>query len=191
MNTWGKALMAAGMLAGLAKPVKEARENNLGLPSFAGALEVKSAIPGRIRFYMPKLKGDAEFAAALAGALSGINVINRSNINSTTGSLLVVYDETAVEPEVLMGAVMRLAGLEGEVSSGQKSKFETEMRNAAEALNNAVMEKTHGMLDAKTALSCVLGITGIVKICKNKAALPGAYTMLWWAINLIAKGSGK
>ena len=110
MNTWVKALMAAGMLAGLAKPVKEARENNLGLPSFAGALEVKSAIPGRIRFYMPKLKGDAEFAAALAGALSGINVINRSNINSTTGSLLVVYDETAVEPEVLMGAVMRLAG---------------------------------------------------------------------------------
>ena len=77
---------------------------------------------------MPKLKGDAEFAAALAGALSGINVINRSNINSTTGSLLVVYDETAVEPEVLMGAVMRLAGLEGEVSSGQKSKFETEMQ---------------------------------------------------------------
>lgn len=187
MNTWLKVLFTASMLAGLAKPVKEKRENNLGLPSFTGALEVQSAIPQRIRFYMPKLKGDARFATSLAEALSGISVIKRSNINSTTGSLLIEYDEKAVEPEVLMGAIMRIAGLDGEVSAGQKCKLGQEMRNMGSAINSAVMEKTHGILDAKTALSCILGVTGIVTICRNRATLPCAYTMLWWAGNLLNK----
>lgn len=190
MNAWLKALLAAGAACSLVGPCKKQIENNLGLPSFIGSLEVKSALPGRIRFYMPKLKGNAEFATELASALSGIKVIMRSNINSTTGSLLVIYDKDAVEPEVLMGAIMRLAGLEGDAARSGKSKVESNMRSAFEALDSAVLEKTRGILDARTALACVLGVTGALRAYRNKNALPGPYTMLWWSYNLITKGRG-
>jgi hypothetical protein len=53
---------------------------------------VVSAIPGRVRFRLPKLKGNDRIAGKCAEALNAMPGISRAEVNPLTCSILMYYD---------------------------------------------------------------------------------------------------
>ena len=114
--------MSGGFLAAALLPIlgsmilnggkNKRKPNQLNLPSFRGVLEVKSAVDGRIRFCIPFLKEIEQMARQAEQQISRLKPISKVSVNTVTGSLLVCYDTTAVQPQLLQEAVIKLLGLE-------------------------------------------------------------------------------
>lgn len=54
--------------------------------------EVTSEIPGRARLYLPALKGQSVLAEQCAAALGNLPGVDRIQVSSLTGSILVLFD---------------------------------------------------------------------------------------------------
>ena len=95
--------------------------------------------------------------------------------------------------QICFSALIRLLGLEDELSKVPTSKVNREFRNVIEALNQVIFDKTNGIIDFYTALPIVLAVLGISKIANERTlTLPTGLTLLWWAYNaLISNKSGK
>ena len=191
--------MNVGMLAMMAMPLlgqllmsggKPKRKNNvLHLPSFRNVLEVRSAIPGRIRLVSPLLKGNTAMITQAKEQIIRLKVVNRVEINPVTGSLLLIYDADQIEPQLLEAAVVKLLGLEELVKHAEGSVLRREVKNLGDAFNHAVMDKTGGLLDAKILIALVLMGVGIFNIVRNPTWMPCGYNFLWWGANTAFGGS--
>lgn len=143
--------MSGGFLAAALLPIlggmilnggkKRRKPNQLNLPSFRGVMEVKSAIDGRIRFHAPFLKGNDELAKQAGQQIGRLGAVTEVSANTVTGSLLVRYDTAAVEPQLLMAAVIKLLGLEEAARQSGGSLLGKECRTFADSLNHAVADK--------------------------------------------------
>lgn len=168
---------------------KKVRQNNqLRLPSFPGVLEIKSAIKGRIRFYIPLLKGNADLAERISSQLQNIALIKEVTISPATASLLIKYEWDKIEPHVLEGAVIKLFGLDEHIDQKQISFVEREIHTMTAAVNQAVLEKTSGFMDAKYMVAAGFIVMGILKIVQGSAASLNPFNLLWWASNIVFKG---
>lgn len=158
------------------------KKNKSNLPSFKGVLEIKHSINGRIRFYIPMLNNNEE--ALLIGQLSRVSAIKVVEVNTITNSLLVVYDEKAVDPAVLIGVIAKLLGLEESLTKKPEALVTRELKNMKEAVNMAVYEKTSGLLDIKSIITILLVVSGFVIVRRNPLSLPNGYTLLRWGTRL-------
>lgn len=157
--------------------------NNLKLPSFKGILEIKHSLKGRIRFYIPSLKGNEAAKALLIEQFSKVPAIKAIEINTITATALISFDEKTLEPTILIGVLIKLLGLEEVVSKKPEALATKEMKNMKESLNMAIYEKSNGLLDGKSVF-VLLSLLGGVKMLKaNPMALPNGYTLLRWAGN--------
>ena len=112
-----KGVWWAALAAGAAAAMPRERKHNLmKLPSFRGTAEVRSSLPGRMRLYMPAVSGDCAQAAQMKSQLESTGVIHQVQIEPRTGSVLILYDESQVQAPVVMGAAMKLMGLDGKVN---------------------------------------------------------------------------
>lgn len=168
---------------------KKGRQNNqLRLPSFPGVLEVKSAIKGRIRFYIPLLRNNADLAERISSQLQNISLIKEVTISPVTASLLIEYEWDKIEPHVLEGAVIKLFGLDEHIDQKQISFVEREIHTMTAAVNQAVLEKTSGFMDAKYMVAAGFIVMGILKIVQGSAASLNPFNLLWWGSNIVFKG---
>ena len=160
------------------------KKNKSNLPSFKGVLEIKHSINGRIRFYIPMLNNNEEAKEPLIGQLSRVSAIKVVEVNTITNSLLVVYDEKAVDPAVLIGVIAKLLGLEESLTKKPEALVTRELKNMKEAVNMAVYEKTSGLLDIKSIITILLVVSGFVIVRRNPLSLPNGYTLLRWGTRL-------
>ncbi len=184
------------LLTSLALSLLSKKENPPGnalcLPSFPGMVEVKSAIPGRIRFRLPTLIGNDQVCAQLQEQYKQLSVIKGAAANPRTGSLLLYYEETAVAPQVLEGALIRFLGLEEKLNTRPLCLVEREVTTFAAALNQAVLAKTKGIIDGRWLVALTLAGISLGQIMIRKTATPpNSYSLLWWAGNIMRrKGQG-
>jgi copper chaperone CopZ len=114
-------------------------------------------LPGRLRFSLPGLRGDAERAAALRDALAGLAGVQAVNANALTGSVLVRHDGDAATRDRIVGAI-RLAGyrlMSDSAARGTTVRAGTRPAAAfAEPLIQAAVEKLleRMLLSALTAI---------------------------------------
>lgn len=177
--------LAGKVIGDLASKKNVTRTNKKNLPSFKGVLEIKHSMEGRIRFYIPILKNNNEAKTILEGQLSKVPDIKKIEANLITGSLLVVFNDKAVEPAILIGVVIKLLGLNVEVDKRPEAVATREMRNIKESLNMAIYEKSNGLLDSKSIFVLLSLFGGYRMIKANPTALPNGYTLLKWGNNAL------
>ena len=72
-------------------------------------------LPGRLRLRAPVLIGQRAAADQLQKSLAGLDGIRAVAVSPVSGSLLVHFAPDRVKPDMLLGAAIRLLGLEREV----------------------------------------------------------------------------
>lgn len=179
-GVWWAAL-AVGAAAALPK---ERKHNLMKLPSFRGKAEVRSSLPGRMRLYMPAVSQAREQAEQMKAQLAGTGVISRVEIEPRTDSVLICYDESQVQAPVVMGAAMKLMGLDGKMNPAASGKVREGLHTLLDAVNTGVLDATAGLLDAKTLAAAALTVAALRSRAQKDWAVPGAMTLLWWASRL-------
>ena len=156
----------------------------------SGPIRVAHALQGRIRFVVPSLRGSASELRAAIERLGSLDGIERVDGSPVSGSLVIFYRPELIDPPLLLGAVARVLGLEGELDRTPTPALTRELHLLAESLNRAVYERSHGVLDLWSVMALVLLVTGGRKIVHDGwRALPEGGTLLWWALqSLHVKG---
>ena len=180
------AALAAG--AAMALP-KQPEHNLMKLPSFRGVAEVRSSLPGRMRLYMPAVIQAPEQAAQMAQQLESTGVIRQVTAEKRTGSVLILYDESKVQAPVVLGAAMKLMGLDVKAQSAPASKAREGVQLLVRAVNQGIMDATGGLLDAKTLAAGIMTVAALRSKAQKGWAAPGAMTLLWWASKLFGAQS--
>lgn len=159
--------------------------NNLKLPSFKNALEVKSSIPGRVRFYAPVLVGNIEATNIFIDKISKISVIKSCRVNTLTGTIVMVYDHEQLDPQTLEGAVIKLLGIDKSIDEGRVSEVKKFSEKIFAAVNNGLYDFTNGLLDVKSLASLSLLAAAIFDRRRyGGGRTPGYATLCWWSTSL-------
>ena len=167
------------------------------MPAFA----LKSAVPGRRRYYAAALQGNEELAKLLEKNLGRIAFIDSVKASSVTGSLLVCYtgDEEAVDRLMadlgkrVFGATEHAGfnlpqGLSDLLPAAGVTQPLAELgasiRRTAGAANVWLHEKTHGWLDFPSVFALGFIVRGLRKILLYEQR-PSGPQMLWWAFSIL------
>lgn len=155
---------------------------------YRGIIELKHALPGRIRYKIPKLSQYKNNLKQFKKQLLSINGIKDIEFNPVSGSVLVFYDETGIEPIYIFAALVKLFGLEPELERPPQSAVGKELNDITSSLDRAAYEYTRGLLDLKTGVPLLLIIVALYQLfVKRNMGLPGALTFLWWAYAMLSK----
>lgn len=126
------------------------------LPKIKGILEVKHSIPGRIRFFAPPLVGSPTQCQDLKPQLEKITIIHQVAISPITGSVVIHYDETEIEPIVLAGIMIKLLGFEDRITQKQPVLLDQKIKTLIKSLDYAVVENSKQRMDIKTSVTLLL-----------------------------------
>ena len=167
------------------------------MPAFA----LKSAVPGRRRYYAAALQGNEELAKLLEKNLGRIAFIDSVKASSVTGSLLVCYtgDEEAVD-RLMADLGKRVFGATEHAGFNLPQGLSTllpaagftqplaelgaSIRRTAGAANVWLHEKTHGWLDFPSVFALGFIVRGLRKILLYEQR-PSGPQMLWWAFSIL------
>jgi hypothetical protein len=157
---------------------RKRRAGHSGFPSFAGVMEVTHLLPGRLRLRAPVLIGQRRAAEQLQKSLAGLDGIRAVEVNPVSGSLLFHFAPDRVKPDMLMGAAIRLLGLEKDIERPPPSYIGEGIRQAGQSLNHAIHEQTGGMIDLWTSVTLLLVVMGVRQLAAGNQF---GWPLLWWA----------
>ena len=205
-------MMPTGMGSGMSSMFGQGRGRGKGMAQDASgsaavsapampAFALKSAVPGRRRYYAAALQGNEELAKLLEKNLGRIAFIDSVKASSVTGSLLVCYtgDEGAVDRLMadlgkrVFGATEHAGfnlpqGLSSLLPAAGVTQPLAELgasiRRAAGAANVWLHEKTHGWLDFPSVFALGFIVRGLRKILLYEQR-PSGPQMLWWAFSIL------
>jgi len=149
-----------------------------GLPSFVGVMETAHVLPGRLRLRAPILIGQRGAADQLKKSLARLDGVRDVEVSSVSGSVLFRFAQDEVTPDLLLGAAVRLLGLEKDIERTPPSQIGQGIRHAGESLNHAIYQQTGGVIDLWTSLTLLLVVTGVRQLA---AGNPFGWPLLWWA----------
>jgi Heavy metal associated domain 2 len=158
-------------------------------------IRVVHAIPGRIRLKIPRLKENPALAREVQERLSAVQEVQRAEVNPVTGSVLVLYDRTAVES---LDSLLSLAEwfsslfpdfefseIEGWLGSTNGEGAATPLAERLSAVLgslNAKVGETTGGVDFKLLLPLILFLLGMRGLLiAGKGVYPTWYDLLWFA----------
>lgn len=154
------------------------RTGHEGLPSFAGVMETVHLLPDRLRLRAPVLIGQRAAADQLKKSLTQLEGVRDVEVSAVSGSVLFRFAQGEVTPDLLMGAAIRLLGLEKDVERTPPSQIGEGIRNAGDSLNHAVYEQTGGVIDLWTSMTLLLVVSGVRQLAAGNQF---GWPLLWWA----------
>nr|WP_314276700.1 hypothetical protein [uncultured Peptostreptococcus sp.] len=161
------------------------KANSLKLPSFKNALEVRSSIPGRVRFYCPLLVGNEQAANSFIGQVSKISLIKSCRVNILTGTIVIVYDHESLDPQTLEGAVIKLLGVDRSIDEGRVSEVRKVSERTFTSINNGLYDFTNGLLDMKSLVGVSFLVAALLDFRRNGGGrMPDYATLCWWSASL-------
>jgi hypothetical protein len=160
-----------------------------------GGIKVVHAIPGRVRVKISRLKEDPTLAREVQERLAAVRGIQRAEVNPITGSVLVLYDRTALEsPDSLLSLIewfsplipdLEFSELEGWLASANGDGADTPFAERLSAIFgslNAKVGETTGGIDLKLLLPLTLFLLGMRGVLvAGKGVFPTWYDLLWFA----------
>jgi hypothetical protein len=179
----------SGPGAGLASPAGRASD-------WAG-IELRHAIPGRVRLRIPGIKGQAEMAREVERQLAGLAVVRRVAVSPVTGSVLVIYDpaDSAAIADLarimipgldLDGLSSPGAGDPAVAAATATSAPAVAVADFARRLNTRV-EAATGVADLRFLVPASLFVGGLIRLIASKQLTsPAWYDFFWFAFGTFA-----
>ncbi len=159
------------------------RKKNKPFRGFRNVIEIRHAIPGRARFYIPLLKNDPGKGNELEKQLVKADPVKQIKINPLTGTLLVIFDYDKIEIPTLTGVIIRLLGLEEETLKAQPSLLGKELSALLRSANTSLYENSDGILDLNSLITISFLSLGIYSMVRSAKILPAGLSLLYWAYN--------
>lgn len=147
--------------------------------SFSGVLEVVHALPGRMRLRMPSLRARARALAEFATSLKRLEGIQDVTVNPILGTALVRYDAAKLTPSLVVAAATHGFDFETAVRNHQ-SLVGGELRALHYAFNQAIMQRTGGVLDLPALMTVLLIVTFVRGITGRGGPKVSPLAVLWW-----------
>lgn len=147
--------------------------------SFSGVLEVVHALPGRMRLRMPSLRARARALAEFATSLKRLEGIQDVTVNPVLGTALVRYDAAKLTPSLVVAAATHGFDFETAVRNHQ-SLVGGELRALHYAFNQAIMQRTGGVLDLPALMTVLLIVTFVRGITGRGGPKASPLAVLWW-----------
>lgn len=147
--------------------------------SFSGVLEVVHALPGRMRLRMPSLRARARALAEFATSLKRLEGIQDVMVNPVLGTALVRYDAAKLTPSLVVAAATHGFDFETAVRNHQ-SLVGGELRALHYAFNQAIMQRTGGVLDLPALMTVLLIVTFVRGITGRGGPKVSPLAVLWW-----------
>lgn len=147
--------------------------------SFSGVLEVVHALPGRMRLRMPSLRARARALAEFATSLKRLEGIQDVTVNPVLGTALVRYDAAKLTPSLVVAAATHGFDFEMAVRNHQ-SLVGGELRALHYAFNQAIMQRTGGVLDLPALMTVLLIVTFVRGITGRGGPKVSPLAVLWW-----------
>lgn len=147
--------------------------------SFSGVLEVVHALPGRMRLRMPSLRARARALAEFATSLKRLEGIQDVTVNPVLGTALVRYDAAKLTPSLVVVAATHGFDFETAVRNHQ-SLVGAELRALHYAFNQAIMQRTGGVLDLPALMTVLLIVTFVRGITGRGGPKVSPLAVLWW-----------
>ena len=176
--------MDEGVLPGAGPPSPGIR------PADLTGIQLRHAIPGRVRLRVPGIKGQPALAREIEQQLAGLAVVRRVEVSAVTGSVLVVYDPADSAAIAGLGRMM-IPGLDldGLADPGAEPPAEADAAaSPADAVAdlarkvNAQVEAATGSVDLRFLVPASLFVGGLVRlIASKKLTSPAWYDFLWFA----------
>ena len=116
-----------------------------------GPVQTAHWMPGRVRLRVPSLAENGAGAAMVREKLPTIQGVQSVKLNPATGSVLIVYREDEVRPELLFAAVVRLMNLDAELKRTPQPVVTRELREILGSVNRMVYDRTGGLIDLWSA----------------------------------------
>lgn len=162
------------------------------------SVRVAHASPGRIRLKVDDLKNDLQKVRHVESRLRTVSGIRSADANPVTGSLLLTYDEPAVESMELPFAVAQVLGISlndldpeelrrlmSHQGNGNKFAAPSVLESFESALKdiNAAVRRTAGA-DIGVLLPLALAALGVRSLLTaEKTAFPSWHDYLWFAFS--------
>jgi len=155
-----------------------------------GPVRTVHAVPGRVRFRLRDLAMEPSQADMLRDRIASIEGVRSVDVTPASGSVLIVYRQKAVQPELLFAAVVRVLGLDRELARTPKPAIARELRLVLDSLNRVVYDRTNGLLDFSTSVLILLAGLGLKSLIVDKSkSFPPGLTLIWWGVNrLLGRG---
>jgi hypothetical protein len=141
-------------------------------------MEVTHVLPGRLRLRAPVLVGQRRAGDQLQKSIARLDGVRAVEVSSVSGSVLVHFAADRVKPDMLMGAAIRLLGLEREIQRTPPSHIGEGIRQAGDSLNHAIHQQTGGVIDLWTSVPLVLVALGLRQLAAGNQF---GWPLLWWA----------
>ena len=175
-------ILTGFLLAGLLGKNKFRRRTLM--PMFrTGPVQTAHFVPGRVRLRVPSLAENCAGAALVREKLPTIEGVQSVKLNPATGSVLIVYREDEVRPELLFAAVVRLMDLDAELKRTPPPIITRELREILGSVNRMVYDRTGGLVDLWSAGLILLAGIGIQRLfVQGMRAFPAGLTLVWWGL---------
>jgi hypothetical protein len=154
-----------------------------------GPVQTAHWIPGRLRLRVPSLAENGQGAAMLQEKLQAIRGVQSLKLDPATGSVLIVYQEDQVRPELLFAAVVRLMNLDADLARLPEPVVTRELREILGSINRMVYDQTGGLVDLWSAGLILLTAIGIQRLwTQGMRAFPAGLTLVWWGMATLLGG---
>lgn len=157
------------------------------MPSAKGFIETVHYLPGRLRLHIPSLAGKPEAAQTLRKQMEMLDHITSLQVNTINGSVLILFDPAAIDPEILFGATARILGIDEKLTDAGEPVMWQEIRSAGQAIDHALHSSSGGYVDVKTLFTILLLAIVVYRLVKqpDRLGVPGTVTLGYWLFNLI------
>jgi len=163
------------------------KKTKMQLPSFKGTIETVHEMAGRARFIIPDLQYNEEKKSVIETEMMKIPGIKLIKVSTITGSLLIEYDDSKIQPILLFTAVIKILGLEHCITADKSSALSREFQVMRDSINTGIYEKSNGLVDLKSILTLTLGVSAFYFLIADKNKLSSKFTLLWWFSQMIFK----
>jgi hypothetical protein len=145
-----------------------------------------------MRVYVPSLVGNGDLGDRFAERVSTLKERVRAEANTVSGSVLVHYDASSIEPPLMFALLVRLLELEEEVVKTPSSILTTGVRRGMETVNRGIYEYSRGIVDLWSVVPlALLGLGTFRLITSKQNRFPASFTLLWWAYTFLLRGGTK
>lgn len=150
-----------------------------------------SNLKGRCRYRISALTDNKALAALLKEKLEKKKKISKVEINTLTGSLLIIHNMNELEVNELTGRLQMMmnsgnstCGLGQGATKKAPVLYSSNWHNTISSVNNQIRLMTNGWFDLSSLLSILFLIRGLRKIFLY-GQRPSGPAMVWWALHMM------